>query len=698
MLVDKSTRSWHNKVAKPRGFRPSLKRRLPPARNQAERACDDGKSFTMKLLLPKLKASRSGGALLLRGAVGKPAQICAAITATMVCFVLLNWAFGNWKVLTLGPGLAPMAPSSAWSMLLLSCGVFAHNRWPARATSRAVAYLAFFGVTAIGLLVSARWLFGVELPVEGWPTSSVDRVGNIPIGRMSPLTATTLLVASLAFLLELPPLDRCWPCRQAASVLALATSLVGIVVLLSYAAGLPLFYGARTTPIALMTAFSFMTLGVGLSADAGADTFPLSLFQATPEVASKPSRYWIVGVPFVIFLILSSGIGTVGYAYFGCQVAVSREATRVAMSAIADLKVRQILKWRQERLGNAQMLTKELHCRRDLQEFLSDSARNEAKSDLLEWLKAICEHNEGLRILLLDQEMSVRLAYPEGKTYFGAIAQSSAVLALRSSEVVMSDLHRSQFSGKIHLDIAIPILRGRALPGPGAPPPPPAGLRPIGVILVEVDPEKFLYPDIQDWPTPSPTAETLLVRREGDEVVFLNELRHKTGTALSLRLPISDSMRIAAQAVRGREKVMEGIDYRDVPVLAATRNDPGTPWFVVAKTDQDEIYAPLRKQGLNAAAFALVLVVVAGLGLCLIGHRRDTQWLRKRLAVEREHRLILDSTDQGVLGLDSQGKHVFVNPAACRMLGYEPGELIGNPPDGKPIIDPNLANSLEDVS
>ena len=41
------------------------------------------------------------------------------------------------------------------------------------------------------------------------------------------------------------------------------------------------------------------------------------------------------------------------------------------------------------------------------------------------------------------------------------------------------------------------------------------------------------------------------------------------------------------------------------------------------------------------------------------------------------HRLILDSTDQGVLGLDREGRHVFVNPAACRMLGYAAEELVG---------------------
>jgi diguanylate cyclase (GGDEF)-like protein/PAS domain S-box-containing protein len=39
--------------------------------------------------------------------------------------------------------------------------------------------------------------------------------------------------------------------------------------------------------------------------------------------------------------------------------------------------------------------------------------------------------------------------------------------------------------------------------------------------------------------------------------------------------------------------------------------------------------------------------------------------------------LILNSTDEGILGLDLEGKHTFVNPSAARMLGYEVEDLIG---------------------
>jgi PAS domain S-box-containing protein len=45
--------------------------------------------------------------------------------------------------------------------------------------------------------------------------------------------------------------------------------------------------------------------------------------------------------------------------------------------------------------------------------------------------------------------------------------------------------------------------------------------------------------------------------------------------------------------------------------------------------------------------------------------------------LRRQNELILNSAGEGILGLDREGKHTFVNPAAARMLGYKDEELIG---------------------
>jgi PAS domain S-box-containing protein len=66
----------------------------------------------------------------------------------------------------------------------------------------------------------------------------------------------------------------------------------------------------------------------------------------------------------------------------------------------------------------------------------------------------------------------------------------------------------------------------------------------------------------------------------------------------------------------------------------------------------------------------------------------------KLLGLMQHHELILSSAAEGILGLDLQNNHTFINIAAAKMLGYEAEELIGRSghttwhhtkPDGSPF-------------
>ena len=594
---------------------------------------------------------------LVRGLLARPAPVCAALAGALAAFALGCWAWGDWRMMAFGRDFVPMAPSTAWTMLLLSSGLLLHRQGPSRAT-QALARLAAFATGLIGLLFVVQWLGGWELPIERWLTSTTDRVDGTPVGRISPVTAMAFIVAALALCLELPPWDRRWWCRQAAAALSLAVALLTFVVLLSYAAGMPLLYGTRTVPMSLWTAVAFVPLVIGLFATAGADTLPLSLFRTRPHLASSPQRGSMAVAPLLTFLVLAVGIGTVGYFYFMHQTAVARRSAHEMLAAITDLQVRNIVRWRDERLGDGRAIAVEVRSRRGIQQLLANPTSEPTRRETLAWFESLREHNDGLRVVLLDRQMDVRLASPEHKTYFGPIAKSHAEEALRLNRVVTSDLHRSQFSGEVHLDLAIPV-GAESLSQTGDSEPGCAEAQRDGVIVIEVDPRKSLFATIQDWPTASSSAETLLVRRDGDEVLYLNELRHQKDTALRLRLPIHREDLPASAAVLGREGVVEGADYRGVPVLAALRGIPETPWHIVAKMDQDEIYAALRSQALATGAIVLVLIAAAALGMGLIGRNRDAQWLHRQLAVEREHRLILDAA-RAAAELGSRSKSEFL--------------------------------------
>jgi two-component system cell cycle sensor histidine kinase/response regulator CckA len=60
-----------------------------------------------------------------------------------------------------------------------------------------------------------------------------------------------------------------------------------------------------------------------------------------------------------------------------------------------------------------------------------------------------------------------------------------------------------------------------------------------------------------------------------------------------------------------------------------------------------------------------------------VARHRQTRDVIEQLRSQNE--LILNAAGEGIFGLDLQGKHTFVNPAAAKILEYEIEELIGQP-------------------
>ena len=71
----------------------------------------------------------------------------------------------------------------------------------------------------------------------------------------------------------------------------------------------------------------------------------------------------------------------------------------------------------------------------------------------------------------------------------------------------------------------------------------------------------------------------------------------------------------------------------------------------------------------------------------LLAQKEELLTQQQELTAQREHlktseertRLILESSSEGIFGVDPEGRIVFANPATCRMLGYTLEELIGQP-------------------
>jgi PAS domain S-box-containing protein len=250
----------------------------------------------------------------------------------------------------------------------------------------------------------------------------------------------------------------------------------------------------------------------------------------------------------------------------------------------------------------------------------------------------------------------------------------SEALKARSSR--FSDLYRDDDRlGHVHLDFVMPLTfkdQGRQAIG--------------GVVVLRVDPTHYLYSLIQRWPYQSRSGETLIVRREGDGVLFLSELRNRPGSALALRMPLTTLKLPAAQAVHGKTGAFEGTDYGGVPVLAVLRPIRDTPWYMIAKVDREEILAPTRQVQLVSAVITLVAILIAGLLVGLAWRQQMRNFaLRQRVQEAEKQALVkhfeyLSRNANDLILLADENLHIVeINDRAFTLIGYQPAEMIGQP-------------------
>ena len=249
------------------------------------------------------------------------------------------------------------------------------------------------------------------------------------------------------------------------------------------------------------------------------------------------------------------------------------------------------------------------------------------------------------------------MSVPDTREPHSTVTLQKAREAMRSGQLTFADFYPDEYTKKVYLRLFVPILDG------------PSGERPLGVLMLRIDPEVYLYPFLQRWPTPSETAETLLVRREGNEAVFLNELRFQKNTALALRVSLDSTDVPAVKAVLGQEGIVEGVDYRGVPVLAALRAVPDSPWFLVAKIDAAEVYAPMRERLWLMVLFVAALLFGLAAAVGFVWRWQHAALYREKYEAEHKYRNLFESSRDALMTLEPPSwKFTAGNPATVEMF------------------------------
>ena len=348
-----------------------------------------------------------------------------------------------------------------------------------------------------------------------------------------------------------------------------------------------------------------------------------------------------------------------------------RQRTLNELSAIARLKADQIAAWRRERLADASLISEMEYLSGDAA-LLARGSENGREKRLLAHFRTMARHYGYSDVLLTSADGRVALSL-SGRAGVHRGYMDSLAQAFRTRLPVFNDLHTEQDTAGPHLSVLSPLFMEEG-----------GEMKPAGAIVLVSDASRFLYPLITKSPSSSRTIETMLVARDGDHVLFLNQLRHRRDAALKLRIPLSSSSTLAVMAVLGRQGEAEGVDYRGVPVLGFIQPVPDSPWFIVVNLDEAEFRASWRNRSiLLAALFMAMTGFLAAIGFAVWQRNRSShfQALYGAQSALREKTEEIESYFNTALDMfciaDTDGRFIRLNRQWEETLGYPLEELEG---------------------
>ena len=379
-----------------------------------------------------------------------------------------------------------------------------------------------------------------------------------------------------------------------------------------------------------------------------------------------PQQLWR---PVLYYLVFAAALGGLAFSVYRTAEQAIDDTVARDLEAVAQLKTSQLVRWLDERQRDAQSIALNPLFVAALERWRhTPGGPRQAVDDTLRMLRDTLGYQE------------IHLFAPDGRTLLASTGSEppgpddlpAGLPGLNRHRAALTDFHYrgSGTTRRIALDLSLPIA---ATDG-----------RPLAILQLEINPERDLYPVLRQWPTPSRSAETLLVRRDdGDDMVYLGDTRLSHDTALRLRHSLKDDWLLAVRLLLGATGPQRALDYRRVPVIGVGSLIPDTPWLLITKIDIGEAFAHLtlvgRITGLVLASLLLAAALVGIASWRSLLARHHTAQERQRLQQEalRKHYDLLSKHANDIIYLaDSQGRLVECNDRALAAYGRSREEFL----------------------
>ncbi|WP_301102558.1 PAS domain S-box protein [Propionivibrio sp.] len=380
------------------------------------------------------------------------------------------------------------------------------------------------------------------------------------------------------------------------------------------------------------------------------------------SVTPYKNRYLLLG-----FLALSLCVPLLGTMYVRLRTAQIEQETFANLNAIARLQADQIENWLHERKADLEVIMSIS----DLPEqvmALQKSGNPRLRQMLSSNFSAIRRANHYTSVTLLDSrgEVVVNSGDPLRIT-----SETKALLAkVAAGARIEHDELSIDKEGTTIISFVAPLFQSekevRVL---------------TGFVVTCADLNQQVFPYLEQWPSLSPSGETLLVQNKDDNITYLSPRRHADNSPAGQHSPLArNDIPVVRTMLGNTTGVVSGIDYRQVQVLAAHRTIAGTSWHLLAKIDRDEVLTPMRRNLLWIGAIVLAAILSIMAALLMLWRQRDHTKYLSLLAEKAEADQLLNNfftlpfVSMMIASPKSQRLLRF-NDQCCTLTGYTREEL-----------------------
>lgn len=371
----------------------------------------------------------------------------------------------------------------------------------------------------------------------------------------------------------------------------------------------------------------------------------------------------------ILLIIISLFIAFGVYHFYKWETGNIRQQKEKVLSAIATLKIKQIEDWLRDELNDAHLISRSPALLESVKVFYQNPSQKESLLSIINQIKIEHDYTD---VILTSPEGKLILSTNDLITNLNNVEKTTLSAAISQGKSLCTDLFLNDNSGKQHVLISFVSVGGNQ-----------NNNTPFALI-VRMNPDDFLYPLLDTWPIPSNTSETFIFRVENDNILYLNNLRHKNIKVLDYKIPLSNADLPAVKAAAGYKGIYRGKDYRNVDVFAYMDKIKDTPWFLIAKIDKSEMFEELPLLAIYVIGFTLLSILTVGSVIALMYNRRQKVMFAELYKKEKEiwqqqekFKVTLDSLGEGVITLDTNGKVQYMNNLAEDLSGWNLREARG---------------------